>query len=122
MYYDDNLYFTLSPAGSNGSGSNYNIIVRFTSGNTEDVILRGITTPSLDNDAANKLYVDTRSLPTGGTAGQVLKKTSSTNYDVEWGAVDALPSITSSDNNKVLMVVNGAWAAASLPTYNGGVS
>jgi hypothetical protein len=68
------------------------------------------------------LTSDIHSIPTGGTAGQVLKKTSSTNYDVEWGAVDALPSITSSDNNKVLMVVNGAWAAASLPTYNGGVS
>lgn len=37
-------------------------------------------------------------------------------------AVDALPVVTSSDNNKVLMVVNGAWAAASLPIYNGGVS
>lgn len=33
-----------------------------------------------------------------------------------------LPSVTSSDNGKVLTVVNGAWAAASLPTYNGGVS
>ena len=33
-----------------------------------------------------------------------------------------LPSVTSSDNGKVLMVANGAWAAASLPIYNGGVS
>lgn len=33
-----------------------------------------------------------------------------------------LPSVTASDNGKVLTVVNGAWAAASLPTYNGGVS
>lgn len=32
-----------------------------------------------------------------------------------------LPSVTSSDNGKFLRVVNGAWAAASLPTYNGGV-
>lgn len=68
------------------------------------------------------LTSDIHSIPTGGTAGQVLKKSSSTDYAVEWGAVDALPSITSSDNNKVLMVVNGAWAAATLPTYNGGVS
>lgn len=34
---------------------------------------------------------------------------------------DGLPSVTSSDNGKFLQVVNGAWAAASLPTYNGGV-
>ena len=33
-----------------------------------------------------------------------------------------LPSVTSSDNGKILTVVNGAWAAASLPIYNGGVS
>lgn len=34
----------------------------------------------------------------------------------------SLPPVTSSDNGKVLMVVSGAWAAASLPLYNGGVS
>ena len=33
-----------------------------------------------------------------------------------------LPSVSASDNGKVLMVVNGAWAAANLPVYNGGVS
>lgn len=33
-----------------------------------------------------------------------------------------LPSVTSSDNGKVLMVQSGAWAAANLPVYNGGVS
>lgn len=33
-----------------------------------------------------------------------------------------LPAVTSTDNGKVLMVANGAWAAASLPVYNGGVS
>lgn len=123
MYYRDGFYFDLEPYGYNGdSSSNYNAIVKFASGSGKDIVLRGIKAPSNDNDATNKLYVDTRSLPTGGTAGQVLKKTSSTNYDVEWGAVDALPVVTSSDNNKVLMVVNGAWAAASLPIYNGGVS
>lgn len=30
-----------------------------------------------------------------------------------------LPTVTSSDNGKVLMVVDGAWAAASLPSANG---
>ena len=30
-----------------------------------------------------------------------------------------LPSVTASDNGKVLRVVNGAWAAASLPSASG---
>lgn len=34
----------------------------------------------------------------------------------------ALPSVTAADNGKILRVVGGAWAAASLPVYNGGVS
>ena len=34
----------------------------------------------------------------------------------------SLPSVTSADNGKVLMVVNVAWATESLPLYNGGVS
>lgn len=38
-------------------------------------------------------------------------------------AIDnVLPAVTATDNGKVLMVVNGAWAKASLPVYNGGVS
>lgn len=30
-----------------------------------------------------------------------------------------LPAVTSSDNGKVLQVVNGAWAASSLPSASG---
>lgn len=30
-----------------------------------------------------------------------------------------LPTVTSSDNGKILQVVNGAWAAASIPSANG---
>lgn len=47
--------------------------------------------PQNNTDAATKKYVDDKSLPT----------------------------VTSSDNGKVLRVVNGAWAAASLPSANG---
>ena len=36
--------------------------------------------------------------------------------------VSELPTVTSSDNGKILKVVNGAWAAATLNVYNGGVS
>lgn len=35
--------------------------------------------------------------------------------------VSGLPSVTSSDNGKVLRVVNGAWVAAELPVYDGTV-
>ena len=35
--------------------------------------------------------------------------------------VSGLPTVSATDNGKVLMVVNGAWAVTSLPTYNGGV-
>ena len=38
------------------------------------------------------------------------------------GVQPQLPVVTSSDNGKILQVVNGAWAAATLNTYNGGVS
>ena len=38
------------------------------------------------------------------------------------GAGAALPSVTAADNGKILRVIGGAWAAASLPVYNGGVS
>ena len=34
-------------------------------------------------------------------------------------AIPALPSVTASDNGKVLQVVGGAWAAASLPSASG---
>lgn len=81
---------------------------------------RSILVP--DSDGTLALTTDIHSIPSGGTSGQVLKKSSATDYAVEWGAIDALPSVTSSDNGKVLTVVSGAWAAASLPLYNGGVS
>ena len=34
-------------------------------------------------------------------------------------AIAGLPSVSASDNGKVLRVVNGAWAAASLPSASG---
>ena len=37
-------------------------------------------------------------------------------------SVSELPTVTSSDNGKILKVVNGVWAAATLNVYNGGVS
>ena len=34
-------------------------------------------------------------------------------------AVSGLPAVTSSDNGKFLRVVNGAWAADTVPSANG---
>jgi hypothetical protein len=63
-----------------------------------------------------------RLLPSGGSTGQVLAKSSATNYNVAWVNPTAeLPTVTTSDNGKVLMVVGGTWAAASLPVYDGTV-
>lgn len=36
--------------------------------------------------------------------------------------IPGLPAVTAADNGKVATVVNGAWAAAVLPLYDGGVS
>lgn len=38
-----------------------------------------------------------------------------------WTSPSSLPSVSTSDNGKVLTVVNGVWAAASLPIYEGGI-
>jgi len=38
------------------------------------------------------------------------------------GNIRQLPSVTTSDNGKVVMVSNGAWVAASLPVYDGSVT
>lgn len=57
------------------------------------------------------------SLPTGGTQGQVLTKNSATAGDASWAnAPTELPSVSASDNGKVLTVSNGAWSKAAVPT------
>ena len=39
--------------------------------------------------------------------------------DGTWGEVDGLPNVTSTDEGKVLQVVNGEWAAAELQSASG---
>lgn len=82
-------------------------------------------------------------LPTGGTTGQALVKTSNANYAVQWatvggGSVDsvngytgtvvltaadvgAMSTVTGTTAGQVLTWTGSAWAAQALPTYNGGV-
>lgn len=51
--------------------------------------------------------------PAAGDENKVLKGNGT------WGTVEALPAVTTTDNGKVLMVVNGAWAAESIPAASG---
>jgi hypothetical protein len=37
----------------------------------------------------------------------------------KFAPIEAIPAVTSSDNGKVLRVVNGEWAADSLPSASG---
>ena len=61
---------------------------------------------------------DKITIPSNASTGDIL------GFDGNsWVAVappTALPTVSASDNGKVLRVVNGAWAAASLPSANGG--
>lgn len=54
-------------------------------------------------------------IPTGGSTGQVLTKTSSSNYAVAWQTIDALPS--QSGNAGKYLTTNGSTATwANLAT------
>ena len=57
-------------------------------------------------------------MPAGGVPGQALVKTGDLNYEAAWATI-ALPTVTTSDNGKVLRVVNGVWAKAELLSANG---
>ena len=56
-----------------------------------------------------------------GSTGAVTYTAPVTSVNGSTGAVtvDTLPSVTASDNGKVLRVVSGAWAAVSLPSASG---
>lgn len=53
----------------------------------------------------------TRVVPSGGTTGQVLTKSSNSNYDTSWVTVDALPS--QSGNGGKYLTTNGSSASWS---------
>ena len=86
--------------------------------------IHNVITPTANGDAANKGYVDTQVATKQATlvSGTNIK-TINGNSLLGSGnlTVGGLPSVSASDNGKVLTVVNGAWAAASLPVYDGTV-
>jgi len=63
---------------------------------------------------------DVGAIPAPGspTSGDVLTY-NGTSWEAAAPSASGLPAVTSSDNGKVLMVVNGVWAAAEIPNANG---
>jgi hypothetical protein len=56
-------------------------------------------------------------IPSGGSTGQVLRKTSGTNYATEWATFDGLPS--QSGNNAKYLTTNGSTASWATVTQGG---
>lgn len=73
------------------------------------IVVNGTVTSVQDQLA---LYTPTASLATVATSG-------SYNDLSDKPTIAALPTVTSSDNGKFLRVVNGAWAAETVPSANG---
>lgn len=72
------------------------------------------------SDLASGVIPTVHNVPAGGSASQVLAKASGADYDLTWvNQSGGLPAVTSSDNGKVLRVVNGVWSAAGLPSASG---
>lgn len=78
--------YVLSFYGNDAYPPNLFQYIRANGGSSPTVMLNNIADPATDYDAANKHYVDSKALPTASTA----------------------------DNGKVLSVVNGVWAAATM--------
>ena len=104
-------YVTLTPANEtiglgvglspSKDGTNYALDISDVNEGTP-TLLTGVKTPTdADTNAAATVEYVKAKVASGGAA---------------------LPSVTAADNGKILRVVGGAWAAASLPVYNGGVS
>jgi len=56
-------------------------------------------------------------VPVGGSTGQVLTKTSNTNYATQWSTLDALPS--QSGNNGRFLTTNGSAASWAVVAQGG---
>lgn len=66
----------------------------------------------------NHLYVCSTAI-TSAEAWNAAHWTQLPSLQEQIDAIDGLPAVTSSDNGKVLRVVNGAWSAAELPSASG---
>ena len=82
-------------------------------GNLQATQLNGVTIGS--SPKFTDTTYESKSAASGGTAVSLV----TTGEKYTWNNKSTLPAVTSSDNGKVLRVVSGAWAAASLPSASG---
>jgi hypothetical protein len=61
--------------------SAFDLVGRF---NALGQVIYGLAAPGAGDHAANRTYVDARAVPAGGATGQVLTKSSNTDYAVAW--------------------------------------
>lgn len=72
--------------------------------------------------SGDKLVITDSSASHAVKRSSVAFGTSTTTFlrnDGTWAVAGGLPAVTASDNGKVLRVVNGQWAADSLPSASG---
>ena len=120
IYYGDGQSVTTDPIASNSiagieltsgthaPGTSDTYTIYYTDGGTD--------TFSVYNGADGSLP------PRVGNNGKVLMTNGVNTYwgEAGGGGSSDLPDVTSADNGKFLRVVDGAWAAATVPVYNGG--
>jgi hypothetical protein len=73
------------------------------------------TTPTTATQAATKAYVDIKGVSSGGTAGQMLRKSSSTEGDFNWATIPASTIF----NYRGAWVASTAYAVNDILTYGG---
>ena len=73
--------------------------------------ISNLVTPTNNSDAVPKSYVDARAVPSGGTTGQILRKSSDTDYAIEWASI-TIPSASSSNP-----LMDGIAAVGSSTNY-----
>jgi hypothetical protein len=100
------LFSRLNDAVSTATASR--LAIRDASGRTQ------FADPAAAADAATKGYTDTRAVPTGGTTGQILSKTSATNYATQWVDPPSGGGGSSINTPFAVRYTNGAWEYTTL--------
>ena len=89
-------------------------------------LVSGTNIKTINNESllgSGNITTPTYTLPTASTSTLGGVKVDGSTITIDGNGVISsagLPSVSASDNGKVLRVVSGAWAAASLPSANGG--
>lgn len=81
-------------------------------------VMKQLRIGSVNYDTVGSASV-TQTLTSGTEIATVTIDGTATKLYAPSGGSSELPAVTSSDNGKVLMVVDGAWAAASIPSASG---